>query len=658
MQNGAALRNLVVLVLSLAFRGALAGEIRAVPPADYWAPTVAAATPAKMLLDDVPPSLRIALAAPTAEESSVVRDGNAAAPLVDNGKPRPKTGRALAIGFGRELPEAVRTIELAGLRWHATRGGGRAARVELISPGAAAIRVAMTTNARDAEFVLRASGSGASGQAFGPFAADAIASAGTRHAIFWTPVLEGERATLELQVPGEVDLTGIVVTLVRVSHLMVAGEALRSGVMPKGGVEDIGRAAACEIDLACVPSSQALSDVGNAVGKLVFTQDNGATGACTGTLLNDTSGSFTPYVFSANHCLDSAGTAASLNVYWFFRAGVCGSLAVPAYVLQGGGAVLLARSIDWDWALVRLNQAPPSGTRFSAWRAEPVAASSSAITVHHPRGDLAKWSQGSSTGYQYFDVDGSSFVTMVWGQGSTEQGSSGSGLFTLAPGGYYELRGGLFGGEGSCTNRTGIDYFTRIDNMLPVVKQYLAPGSANPRNHVAVAEFYNAALGRYFISADADEANRLDTGVLPGWARTGFRFLAFAAPAAGTESICRVDVRPQATDTGFHYGDPQECSLTARRGQAGPLVVRTFTDRLGKGWIYERREVFHALLPSTTTGACPASTRPVWRFHNATTGNYRYTTEVAVRDQLRRTSNWTTEGVGTQGISMCAPDGS
>ena len=31
---------------------------------------------------------------------------------------------------------------------------------------------------------------------------------------------------------------------------------------------------------------------------------------------------------------------------------------VPPYVLLTGGAMLLARSDDWDWALLRLNEPP------------------------------------------------------------------------------------------------------------------------------------------------------------------------------------------------------------------------------------------------------------------------------------------------------------
>ena len=40
----------------------------------------------------------------------------------------------------------------------------------------------------------------------------------------------------------------------------------------------------------------------------------------------------------------------------------CGSTTVPAFVQQSAGAALLARSEDWDWALVRLADVPRSLT--------------------------------------------------------------------------------------------------------------------------------------------------------------------------------------------------------------------------------------------------------------------------------------------------------
>ena len=104
-------------------------------------------------------------------------------------------------------------------------------------------------------------------------------------------------------------------------------------------------------------------------GKLVFTVPSGGTARCTGTLLNDTTTTSTPYIFGANHCFQSAYEAFTLNVWWFFDALACGSNTAGNYVVQAGGAMLLGRSQDWDWALVRMNSAPPQGVSFRGWNA-------------------------------------------------------------------------------------------------------------------------------------------------------------------------------------------------------------------------------------------------------------------------------------------------
>ena len=46
---------------------------------------------------------------------------------------------------------------------------------------------------------------------------------------------------------------------------------------------------------------------------------------------------------------------------------------------------------------------------------------------------------------------------------------------------------------------------------------------------VAVIEFYNAALDHYFIAAESQpDVWALDSGAIPGWARTGRTFKAYA----------------------------------------------------------------------------------------------------------------------------------
>ena len=70
--------------------------------------------------------------------------------------------------------------------------------------------------------------------------------------------------------------------------------------------------------------------------------------------------------------------------------------------------------------------------------------------LHHPSGDLKKWSQGTSPGYQTF-TRRLELHPATYSQGTTEGGSSGAALLTFnCGGGFYEVRGGLFGGDASC----------------------------------------------------------------------------------------------------------------------------------------------------------------------------------------------------------------
>ena len=132
-------------------------------------------------------------------------------------------------------------------------------------------------------------------------------------------------------------------------------------------VSEIGTSGACNIDVACVPQTTAFVNSTKAVAQTLTTWADGSTVLCTGTLLNDSVSSNTAYFLAANHCLDddpevrsthAAASARTINTFWFFDAVACGNHStIPAYVQQTAGATLLARSEDWDWALVRLNAA-------------------------------------------------------------------------------------------------------------------------------------------------------------------------------------------------------------------------------------------------------------------------------------------------------------
>jgi len=426
------------------------------------------------------------------------------------------------------------------------------------------------------------------------------------------------------------------VQIPRVSHQLVTGANLLSPSPIVMKATGIGAAGACEIDIACVtPASQAMLNLAKAVAKLQFVGDDGRSYLCSGALLNDSTQSLTPYLHSANHCLESAHAARTLNTFWFYDAGTCNSKSTPPYVQLAGGAMLLGRSPDRDWSIVRLLDTPPAGVQFAAWRAEPVPAGTAVATIHHPQGDLKKWSVGASTDDVLIDDDivYGNFTEIVWNSGVTEPGSSGGPLLTLAASGaYYEVRGGLYGGASSCTALKAPDYYSELQSALPVMRQYLTPDAANPLGLIVATEFYNRTLDHYFLSTNPIEINNLDTGATIGWERTGLRFLVYDNPAPGTSPVCRFYRAPAFGDSHFYSASPQECSATAA---AHPV-----------DWIYESPNVFYVQLPNTATGACPADTRPVYRFFRAATTNHRYTTEIVVRNELAATPGYTAEGYG------------
>jgi hypothetical protein len=617
-----------------------------VPPARYEAPEGRqAAEPARsLLLPRGAPRRAIALTPPGAGDSGTGKMPAKAASATGN---KGNKSRRLAVGYARPVPAASASVRLSELPWQSVAGGLRAAQLTVTSPGAAAVRLGLSLQDAPPGLVLRFRGSGSGAAVFGPVSAAAVAA----DEVYWSPVLEGDAGTIEFALPADTDPGEARLRLPTLSHLVAAGDGLR------GFGLNLGFAGACEVDIACLDATlrQQLASATNAVARMMVTTD-GDTFLCSGTLLNDSLDSLTPYFLTANHCLEDIGDSAAgrgvaaaaagtINTYWFFQAAACGSLATPNYTLVAGGAKLLARSIDADWALVQLNLQPPSRTTFSAWNADaPIAAGTAADAIHHPSGDLKKFSMGSVQGYQPYS-DGSSYIRVLWTTGATEGGSSGSGLFTLnAATGHYELRGALSGGASSCAEPQGIDEFSRFDAALPLVAQYLAPVASSAT--APVVEFYNALQDQYFLTADPFEIAGRDHNVPAGWVRTGYRFLAYTDPAsvpAGAQPVCRLYAPPPHGDTRFYSANAQECAATLAQADAH--------------WIVESAAAFYLQVPGTATGQCPAGTRAVYRFlDTASPPRRRYTAEVDLRDALLDDGRWTQEGPGRppNRIAMCA----
>lgn len=578
-----------------------------------------------MRLPDAAPAWRIELGASTAAdlEGLAARNRRTLAPG------SALRGVPLAIGYPRRIA-AERPWQ--DVTWTTLEGGARVARIEVDSTGARALRVALA---------LAGNGDGVSVRVSAPGATDAaavlsgreIAQATSRDGVLWSPMVDGASAILEVEVAAGVDPAQLALRLPRVSHLVVNGADLLSPRAPIARATGIGTAEACEVDAACVlPTDAALQTLSRAVARIVFEVPGGAA-LCTATLLNDTAQSNTPYLFTANHCIDSQAAASSIQSYFFFTAVSCDSKSTPPFALLTGGGRLLGRSQDHDWALIQLTATPPAGTYLSSWRAEPLPTGASVVSLHHPSGDLLKVSRGNVTGSLFVEDDlvSAPFTEVVWSSGVTEGGSSGGHIATFN-GAAYEVRGGLYGGLALCSRPKDPDYFSGLESALPVMRQYLTPGVANPGGVVVAVEFYHSGLDHYFISTNPVEIDNLDSGRTVGWVRTGLRFLAYPTQVEGTSPVCRFYREPAYGDSHFYSASPAECAATAA---AHPV-----------DWVYESPAVFYIQVPNAITGACAAGTTPVYRYFNAFTTNHRYTIERVIAGEMRSSPWWTAEGYG------------
>lgn len=161
----------------------------------------------------------------------------------------------------------------------------------------------------------------------------------------------------------------------------------------------------------------------------------------------------------------------------------------------------------------------------------------------------------------------------------------------------------------------------------------------------SAVEFYNAARDHYFITVDPREISDLDTGVHPGWTRTGKSIAVFAPGQSGGVgvAVCRFYGLPAAgLDSHFYTANQDECSAIPQKFHGA--------------WVLESNDVFDVRMPDTATGACAGGFVPVYRLWNQRAdSNHRFTTDFAVvRDMQAR--GYVLEGWGPDpATSMCSP---
>lgn len=268
----------------------------------------------------------------------------------------------------------------------------------------------------------------------------------------WTALVLGDELVVELHQPaGSGSRTDLRIASVNHGYREF-GEADTTAATKQGS---------CNIDVIC-PEGDGWRDQIRSTARITIS----GSFLCSAQLVNNTAEDGTPYLLTAQHCVENAAQALSVVAFWNYESPTCGLNAGGSLVQNQSGSTLISL---WEWrsgsdfALVRLDQVPdPSfNVYYSGWDATGNIPPGS-VGIHHPSGDEKSISFNDDP-LDYDDYYGSGshqWRINQWEEGTTEGGSSGSCIYDPVS---QLCVGTLTGGTASCTVTSGYDIYGRMD---------------------------------------------------------------------------------------------------------------------------------------------------------------------------------------------------
>ncbi|RMX11119.1 serine protease [Allofranklinella schreckenbergeri] len=571
------------------------------------------------------------------------------------------------IGAAREseTTASVRATT-AQLKWQPLADGRQTAALQFHSGNAYGVRLGLLVQALPATAVVRvyAPGDIANAQEITGVGIQQVlkrnAEAGdTSEAgrTYWLPTIDGDAAVVQIDLPASASPSDVQVAVPYAAHIFESMLHLDEENIQKADYETnpndpdpdmprgmgIHSSDVCNYDASC---QQEIADVRKSVARMVFVsgyrakqdengnpvlEDDGKTpkmvpvvATCTGTLLADKGHTGTPYLLTAAHCIDNQTVASTLETDWRFHTQSCSNSALSAshFRLTGsaGGARLVYSEDNYDTTLLVLNSKPYGDVVYAGWWTTQEL-HQAAYGISHPSGDLQKVSFGRISSYlvcTHFDENGvtechdglrdhSDFFDVNYSYGTTEGGSSGSGLFAWHQNGAYLLTGVLSAGSASCSSRDGRNVYGRFDRAYhDGLKYFLGEKATNYMDLRPVYRFFNTASGSHFYTQSVQERDIVIKD-LPSFHYEGEAFWAYVnAHAQGPAHLSPVyRFFNQATGAHFYTISPIERDILKATASANTFKY--------EGVVWHARTV-----PGD-------GTEPVYRFYNTSNGSHFYT---------------------------------
>jgi hypothetical protein len=267
------------------------------------------------------------------------------------------------------------------------------------------------------------------------------------HKELWTPVLPGDRMVIEMFVPDGARTPEFVLTQINRGY---------RDMFRRRNDDGTPRADACQNDVICPVGDPWRNEIRSVARYMIAGQF-----LCSGQLINNVAGDRKNFFLTATHCSITPGNDSSLVFYWNYQSPVCGQQGGGSLAQNQTGAILRMSKVDVDVALVELEDVP--ATNFNVYYAgwdRTSTPSPGAVGIHHPSGDEKSISFSSSTLVAESNcVEPNGVNThwrVIWNDGVTEQGSSGSGIWNPVT---RRLVGVLTGGSSFCDAQSSPDCY-------------------------------------------------------------------------------------------------------------------------------------------------------------------------------------------------------